>query len=764
MNIEFILVLVVIVLVIALSAKSRKKNQKNKSTSYNNSPATNKSKEIDYQDSNSNSITFELTIENYYDQKRQGVKSSRKQAEWFAYNKKTKVKGYEIPNGMVYVGSYLPDKYGYGNDACLIHPALNVSPAKPSEYGDQMGYYPRYEDIPPKCRGAYLQWHADGRKDPSAYIGYVFLFFYGLERRIFVDGLKSEISVGERGQIINEVRRLLDIYGENRSFKGYATRFLALEWMLFRKNEPLPDYLDLNDRYTEPFQFVLAKKVVAQEPLSSDIALTWFSLHLNYGLRTPARRCPDEFNELFHKRYRQKFGEGLIVKPNKTPLEISYHPASPSIKRIVQKEELELPDPFILTGPLNKINAIVEECTTALESYSRYIGRVGNDPASLAALSLLPPELIKSSSTLQDTKEQFSRLIATGNSEVSVKRLYEMLGETVPEKIGKKEAETLSSLLNAMGLGMAPDVNYHHVKPTPEGKVVLFDRGHGTDFEPSQEYGVFCSILRLGAMVSQIDGHVSSAEEEALANMVRDSRNLTGIEKDSLLAFLHWSLITPQGTAGIKKKLEAISKDEKTAIGHILISIAHADGRIDPKEVKQLEKLYAMLGLDKTQVLNDLHKFAAADEPVTVSYREKEESYSIPQKKETESPENVFKLNEEVIKIREAETAQVKGVLQEIFTETDEEEIELPDETVESVSPLMSLDETHRKLFEKLITKQNWEKTELHDLSKELGLMIDGALEILNEWAFENANAPLIDDGEPIYVDIELAKEIINEQ
>ena len=35
-------------------------------------------------------------------------------------------------------------------------------------------------------------------------------------------------------------------------------------------------------------------------------------------------------------------------------------------------------------------------------------------------------------------------------------------------------------------------------------------------------------------------------------------------------------------------------------------------------------------------------------------------------------------------------------------------------------------------------------------------------MEVLNEWAFDTANAPLIEDGEPIYVDINLAKEIMN--
>ncbi len=44
-----------------------------------------------------------------------------------------------------------------------------------------------------------------------------------------------------------------------------------------------------------------------------------------------------------------------------------------------------------------------------------------------------------------------------------------------------------------------------------------------------------------------------------------------------------------------------------------------------------------------------------------------------------------------------------------------------------------------------------------------MNLMVDGALETLNEWAFEHANAPLIEDGELVYIDIELAKEILDD-
>lgn len=131
---------------------------------------------------------------------------------------------------------------------------------------------------------------------------------------------------------------------------------------------------------------------------------------------------------------------------------------------------------------------------------------------------------------------------------------------------------------------------------------------------------------------------------------------------------------------------------------------------------------------------------------------------------ETNIPQG-FQLNEELIKIREEETRQVKGVLEEIFSDPVEDEVFVSNDLTEIItnnSPLMALDQAHQALFNKLITQEMWERVAIHEICQELGLMVDGALEVLNEWAYDNVNAPLVDDGEPIYVDIELSKEIIN--
>jgi tellurite resistance protein len=692
---------------------------------------------------------------------------SGKPAKWYSAGQSVSVQGYDITGGLIYVGETLLDTSGYDNDACLINPKLKASPAEPWDGGDEMSYWPQYARISPKCRGAYLKWLASGRSEPEANIGYVFLFFYGLERRLFVDAQKGSVPATERAEIVQEVNRLLKIYGGNRSFRGYASNLLAMEWVLYQSDKPVPAYLDFNDRYcSEPFQVVLAKYVSAGKPIPSDVALQWIILHPEFGLRTPARRCTKEFKELFSRRYKQQFGEGLIVKPNKTPLRLEYRAASSSIRGDLKLKVPDLPNPFILTAPLKKLSSLVEECTNELEPYSRFLGRKDNDPNSLAALALLPKELMHQSPAAQKAKSQLAQVCAYGVGLISVENLYACFGEKPPLQIGKKESENLAALVEGMGFGIAPDIRFHNIKPNLDGKIAIFPNGHGIDFRPSKEYRTLGTILRLGAMVSQIDDDLSPAEEATLQSLVNENRDLTQIERDSLLAFLQWCLNTPQGTAGIKQRLSEVSTAEKTAISHILISVAFADGRIDPKEVKHLEKLYTTLGLNKEQVTSDLHTLAAANEPVTVGLRDTEPTFSIPTPAIEPVKPKGFSLNEELIRIRTEETRQVKGVLEGIFADQEEDLAENDITTITSTSenPLTALDKAHQDFFHRLLQQETWERSSLHELCKELGLMVDGAMEVLNEWSFDNANAPLIDDGDPVFVDVNLAREIVNVQ
>jgi tellurite resistance protein len=299
------------------------------------------------------------------------------------------------------------------------------------------------------------------------------------------------------------------------------------------------------------------------------------------------------------------------------------------------------------------------------------------------------------------------------------------------------------------------------MKIAPDGSVVVFQGGHGKYFKPSGEFCMMGTILRLGSLVAQADQDLFPVEEEVLQRLIDDDNKLNAVEKQSLSAFSYWSLRTPQTAAGLKKNLAELSEAGKSTIGRILIAVANADGRIDRREVGQLEKLYLALGLDRDQVARDIHAVAAGSEPVTVGLREPAPAYTIPSP-ET-APGQGFVLNIELLRKIEKETEDVIDLLAPIFISKDEvEAVVEPAAEQDEVDPLAALDAPYRELLKRLLADSSWERSSLEAVCREFGLMPDGALEVLNEWAFENAEAPLIDYGEPIYINIELARGIMN--
>ncbi len=126
--------------------------------------------------------------------------------------------------------------------------------------------FPDYGKPSPGRRGAYLSWLSKGRSDPSADIAYVFLFFYGLERRLLIDGQRGW-SPRRKGEIVRELLRLLPIYGENRGFRGIAGTSSPWSGCSTASLTSSP-YVDFSDRYcAEPFAAVLARYAAAEEPI-----------------------------------------------------------------------------------------------------------------------------------------------------------------------------------------------------------------------------------------------------------------------------------------------------------------------------------------------------------------------------------------------------------------------------------------------------------------------------------------------------------------
>ena len=687
---------------------------------------------------------------------------NKEPGRWVAPGETIKVGKFEINRGFFYAGGRLNSMDGYGTEASLVDPTLKINTNSPDYTGERMGYWPSYDSITPGSRAAYLEWLAGDRSDPETYIGYVFLYFYGIERRLLVDDKSGGIPRDEREALILELRRLKNIYGHNRSFNGYVTSFLSHLWIINHQNgneQPGGDLLIAKRDFTSVFKFLLANTVQNGNPVNEELALAWVRSHPDYSLRTPARRCEDEFGALFKLRYKTRFGDGLKIKPNKTRLLLDYRAASGSLRGNHQVR-FDLPDASRLKTPVRKLMDLAESCTKELEPLSRFIGRPGNSRDSIGAISLLPNDLagLISDPRLEQIKAWAVSRKSVADRLISVKSVFDHLGEKPPLKINKKEAEMLSSVIEKAGFGIAPDIRFHQAKPDIDGKIMLFPGGHGEDFSPSSEFRKIGTILRLGSLVAGIDNHIADSEVKLLEGLITRNEKLEETEKRSLNAYMHWRLNSPANAAGLKKRLEALSESDKIAISHILVGVALADGRIDPAEIKQLEKLYGQLGLDKAMVTSDIHNLSSDRPP-----RTEQERRAAVETRPDAPPAEALSLDRDLLKLYEEETKDAQSVLESIFADDDvldEPETETIPETGVSDGAVSRLDARYLNLYRKLITREKWPLEEVEKLCQEQKLMTDGAVEAINDWALDNVDAPLIDDGSVVYIDLEVAEEI----
>ena len=384
---------------------------------------------------------------------------------WVPPGKPVTVAGYVISDGMVYVGESLYANSGWGMDAALISPSLPVDQENVDRLGQSMSYWPSYSKIGPGNRAAYLEWLAEGRCNPDIYIGYVFLFFYGIERRLLYDAENDPMAKGEIPVLLKEVGRLIDIYGaKSASFENYARGFIDAMNLSVDRNEYVPTASHLDHEgldYPLHFKLAVGKIVNSGAPLPAALALDWVRFNPERQFRTSALRCADEFGRLFEHQYLKTFPGGLTVKTTPTRLSGRYKPASPTLSAVPLALP-DLPDVTRLKTPIKQLVQLVDPVQDALVQYSRIIGQ-GIDRNSIPAIATLPLEIQESELT-GDAKVVVDLVEASlTTSQIGVIKAQD-LGACYPSKtlgkLTKTEATLLVEFLAKRGIGVEPDIRF----------------------------------------------------------------------------------------------------------------------------------------------------------------------------------------------------------------------------------------------------------------------------------------------------------------
>ena len=709
---------------------------------------------------------------------------------WIPPGKTVRVRGFTIPDGMIYLGEDQPPIEDWLQwEPAAIDPSLPVARRNPDPHSVGMDLWASYSWMPKECRGAYLRWLAGGRSDPAAHIGCVFLFLYGLERRLLFDLRYLPVGRVEAEILLAELERLLSVYAENRSFQSHGTRLLhtarAMWGMMGPVHEREPSF-DRARRGSVPIDVRLAIAELAAdgEPIPGKWALAWVVGHPKTQLRTPAQRCPEEFRELFLLRFKDKFGAGMTVKPNKRRLKISFTPTSPSFAR----KHLELyfrhlPDVGAQARPLRVLREMAEAASADLESYSRWVGSGRGSAASLPALALLPPEFVESRRCPEIDRLRAWLESTLGGRRYAVVASSDMMKRwpcARDDRISQGELGSLSRVLGWSGCGIEPDPRFGGGALGADRRAVLFRLGRDRPDAATSSYHAATTLLRLAAAMATGTREMSRKKERHIEEHLKRSLQLSAGEIRRLGAHLRWLLACPPRFAGLKRRLAGIDERGRRDLAQFATTLAGADGVIAPEEIKALAKIYRSLGLDPDRAYGDIHALGTstdwrpADRPVTVRPPEEAEAgYAVsappgaPSPSPSPSPPaaagGALRLDATRVKKTLKETAAVSRVLAEIFTDPERPS---PSPAVGSEEPdgprtPAGLDATHTKLLHALEDRAELSREQFAEIAGGLGLLPEGAFETLNEVAFERADAPLLEGEERISIDRDALGEML---
>ncbi len=425
----------------------------------------------------------------------------------------------------------------------------------------------------------------------------------------------------------------------------------------------------------------------------------------------------------------------------------------------------EIPDISALSKPLDTVSQIAEVATDDLARYSRYLGRNPDGRGTIEAHSLLPRELYKvfPCPKLDQLKNWAQNRIAEGGL-VPVADLVERLENTPTDKIAKRHLTTAADALATVSIGMAPDPRFALRSPRLEEPVVLFPLPDDiTSLEDvSEGYTPALLSLVMGTFVAHADGTVSELERRHLTERIESSRALSLSERARLRANLDWMMAVPPDLSLIRRRVKNVGEDVRHGLGRLALAVVGADGVVDPAEIKAIQKLYRILDIEADGIYRELHALAAAPEPVAVFRPTSPDiEYAIPAPPDENSAtdESVpIVLDQERVAAVMADTTQVSNVLHAVFSD-DEQDAEVDRDEASATDQsdrFVGLDTKHQNLVEELISRPSWLPQDFEKLARHFGLMPSGALETINEWAFERYEAGLIEEYETFEVNPEI--------
>jgi len=249
-----------------------------------------------------------------------------------------------------------------------LYLSLPVSSPPEDALVERPPYYPSYKGLSPEQRWLYWEFLAEPFS-PRHNIGYVFLFYYGLERHL---------AVGNLDKSFNIILKLRKIY-TNKSFQNYTANALTLICIAKQRADLALKLIEAeSDETSMQMEHLLMLKYIFQMPLTVSEIISnhkYFEFHNNRYIKGQ----PNLFSQTFSELLLRDFQAYSIDLNKHFPMNISNLPAKQ--ERIFANLSLsgyETPVPDFKNKKLAlKISSLLSETHETVKSNLRELRKRG---------------------------------------------------------------------------------------------------------------------------------------------------------------------------------------------------------------------------------------------------------------------------------------------------------------------------------------------------------------------------------------------------
>ncbi|CNG04349.1 TerB N-terminal domain-containing protein [Yersinia frederiksenii] len=678
-------------------------------------------------------------------------RGSLARASWLRPGELAVVAGINLPDGMIYIGNkYKSNRTGA--EPAFINPSMEVATEDVDISLPLIDSAPDYSTCSPEARKGYLQWLSEGRKSPTADIGYVFLFFYGLEHRVLIDAAIDPVAKKELPIIESEISRLLNIYGKNNAFNHYAQNLLVY---ISRVNideklylSPPPVAREASTELPLALLVGLGQLAVDQKPLPAAWALAWGEADPAINQNISMAHCAEAFATLFQQRYQEQYGEGFLLPVNKTKLQIFYRPASAGLMGQEFFQQIaDLPNVAVCKAHRDKLRAIFETCQQDLDIYNRFASVNPKKKMSLEGQLLMP--MILWSKELKTELESIKARVGYGLLMVTLAELFTQLstacGTKPLERLARSHVMALTYALASLQVGIEPDVRADNRTPVLQDMVALFPiESLVAESATFDIYRVTMLAVELACAAVMIDGRIGEPESIILTRHIDAWGFLSPGQRMRLKAYLQPGIRKSNTLLALKNNLEPLSVENRRSIARFLAHLIQVEGTITPQEVKFLERVYQRFALDSKLVYADLDSRAT---PMTLS---------LP------SPATEMITDTDRINLLKKESQELVILLENLFV-TEAVAVPNPEEiNPQSMAAISAnLPDGTATFLKLLISRDTWEREKLVDIASDMEIKLEDALVEINRKVLAVFEVPLITGEETITINREISAALL---